>query len=147
MSRGLGCVQRAVLDYLATNPAGLLEGGAPREVPLSRVTMAVFGSDDDVKLASARRAVRTLAAAGLVEIHGRFADRLNGRKYEQRRYSREDGGHWWEVTIRETYVSRPWTEAERAAVEEGAARWAEAMRSFPALRAGATNAYRAGGAP
>jgi hypothetical protein len=120
MSRGHGRVQRAILDYLATDPGGLL-WGEPRAISLYRVTCAVFGVSrpTDSQRASARRAVRQLHGAGLIYVEKRVTvwakgDR-NRRFYLRRsRWSIPARG-LEEVSISEMNVSRLPTPEEEAA--------------------------------
>lgn len=66
MSRGLGRVQRAVLDYLATDPMGRWAGGQGWAYKRS-VVIAVAGDYSESADVSVRRAIRKLANAGLIE--------------------------------------------------------------------------------
>jgi hypothetical protein len=121
MSRGPGRVQRAILNYLATDPAGYIAGGAPDSVTVSAVAAVIFGTyrPTDAQRSSVRRAVRQLAAAGLVK-----ADRESTfctdyeRTYRQYRHGKSPssycqmGAPYHDVTISETWVCRAWTAEE-----------------------------------
>jgi hypothetical protein len=126
VSRGLGHVQQAVIKYLNTDPGGNLATG-PGDVPLTAVTRAVFKTDapTDAQRASTRRAVRSLAAKGLV-LTGRCAAgrwdpksewaRFYWRKVERRSPSGKllIGVFDEKVATSETFVSRALTPQEEA---------------------------------
>ena len=121
MSRGHGRVQRAIVDYLATDPGGRFQWGEPRGISLYRVTCAVFGVSQptDSQRASVRRAVRQLHGAGLIYLEERITvwakgDR-NRRSYWRRsRWSTPARG-LEEVSISEMNVRRLPTPEEDAA--------------------------------
>jgi hypothetical protein len=127
VSRGLGRVEQAVIKYLNTNPGKNLATG-PGDVPLTAVTRAVFKTDapTDAQRSSTRRAVRSLAAKGLVLISGRGAEgrwdpksewaRFYWRKVERRSPSGKllIGVFDEKVATSETFVSRPLTPQEEA---------------------------------
>ncbi|MEU0111495.1 hypothetical protein ABZ313_39960 [Streptomyces sp. NPDC006251] len=84
MSRGLGRVQRAVLAYVHSEPAGRSDvDGTPLAASVTGLARVVYGVEQpsDAQRAAVRRAARRLEAAGHVEVH-----RLRvGRSYTQRR--------------------------------------------------------------
>src|SRR5258707_13135587 len=121
MSRGLGRVQQATLAYLRTDPEGRYgEDGPPGDVELHQVACAVFGTTEptDAQKAATRRAVRSLAAAGLVRIIGRrsHADKCgpDDRFYEQVRWRGARGTRYRGAG---SEVNVPWasTESEKKA--------------------------------
>ncbi|WBP91949.1 hypothetical protein [Kitasatospora cathayae] len=99
MSRGLGRVQQAVLAHLATEPLGRSPlTGLPVWEPVREIAAAVFHvpQASGAQLASVRRAVRTLAAADLVD-HRRLA--LDGVTYVHQRGTPRRPVPRWEVRI------------------------------------------------
>jgi hypothetical protein len=121
MSRGHGRVQRAILDYLATDPSGRYKSGAPRDTPLYGVTCAVFGVSQptDSQRASVRRAVRQLHRTGLIHMEERVPvwgkDDPSWRSYWRRSRYPAPGRELEEVPVSEMHVSRLPTPEEAAA--------------------------------
>ena len=117
MSRGRGRVQRAILDYLATDPSGTFRSGVPESTPLYRVTCAVFGVSrpTDSQRASVRRAARQLHRAGLIRVDERVWDYSRGRRYQRRSRYAVPGRELEDVVVSEMHISRLPTPKEVAA--------------------------------
>ncbi|MGF1427501.1 hypothetical protein [Kitasatospora sp. LaBMicrA B282] len=99
MSRGLGRIQRAVLAHLATEPLGRSAlTGLPAWSSVREIAAAVFGVEraSEAQVASVRRAVRTLAAAGWID-YERLA--LEGVTYVQQRGVPRRPPPRWEARI------------------------------------------------
>jgi hypothetical protein len=149
MSKGHGATQRAVLDYLASQPRQHRQrvyrndqgeeyevqmGGEmvtrmwPRWVPLREVAEAIFGGPPArAQVESVRRAVKRLAAQNLAEITERdFRVELTRPSYPGEAVRR------WLLCVRS-----PLTEAEDAAMEplrQQAARATATLRGLSAMR-------------
>jgi hypothetical protein len=109
VSRGPGRVQRALLDYLSTDPKGTFMDTGPVDVSVTEAARAIFGAAEpsDAQRASVRRAARGLAAAGLIQSNGRRGwDAQPDRKYARR-------GR--QVQVSETFIQRLPTKEEQAA--------------------------------
>jgi hypothetical protein len=114
VSRGLGRIQRAVLDHLVS--LGENEDGIPRKAPVYQIAVAVFQTDQptDAQVSSVRRAVRTLANSRKVvtdrDLRYPFED-PHSRTYERRSKPFKHRGQWWRyqqtVPISETWVWLP----------------------------------------
>lgn len=108
MSRGPGRIQRAVLDYLHSNPEWNLRGIVPAKFTMLHLACHVHGVAEvtDSQLASVRRAVRTLAKTGAVRTY---------RANDGRRHYRARRGDWiTNVVIPETFVQRAMTDDEKS---------------------------------
>lgn len=65
MSRGLGRVQEGILDVLSLEPTGAIRGWCTA----TELTLAMYGQQASrAKLESVRRAMKSLAKAGMVEL-------------------------------------------------------------------------------
>lgn len=155
MSRGPGRIQRAVLDYLNTSPGRQNLQTGPDDVPLIAVTRAVFGTDQptESQRATVRRAVRTLYAAGKLQLTERVAEGKWDRSSEFARFYWRRGrfpyqgldGTWRQpmqkVPVAEMYVSRLPTEEEKARCQAAMRQMAaEAKALGPQPRLGALSA-------
>jgi hypothetical protein len=133
MSRGLGRVQRAILDYLATDPSGRWDtSGFPIPTTVYRVTCAVFGVSQptDSQRASVRRAARQLHRAGLIRLQERTVwGELNRRTYLRRKAYSEPGRELEKVPVSQMSVSRLPTPEEAAKQEDVNRRIMQYLRS------------------
>jgi hypothetical protein len=116
----MGRVQRALLDWLATDPEGTFGGAVssgPVDVSITEAACAIFGASEptDAQRASVRRAARKLADAGLIQSNGRRGwDARPDAHYIRR-------GR--EVQLSETFIQRLPTKAELAADRKAMKRW------------------------
>ncbi len=147
MSRGHGRIQRAILDYLATDPGGRSWLGTPKAVSLYRVTCAIFdvSQPTDSQRASVRRAARQLHRAGLIHAEGRVSESAEDYypwsvDYSRRSYWRRSrwptpGRELGEVSISEMHVRRLMTSKKRPASKaSGGKRSAEQVTLHPTSR-------------
>lgn len=117
MSRGPGRVQRALLDWLRTDPEGTFGDSGPVDVSITEAARAVFGVSEptDAQRAPIRRAAHRLAAAGLIQHNGRRGwDAQPDRHYTRR-------GR--QVQLSETFIQRIPTKDEQAAERKAMKRW------------------------
>lgn len=93
MSRGYGKTQRAILDYIATEPKGLNPYGVPDHCTIAEVAAHVYGSEPtEAQLVATRRAVRRLAADGTIEAAHSFVTPEVGRHLPERLQVQECDG-------------------------------------------------------
>jgi hypothetical protein len=82
MSRGYGRVQRAIIDWLATEPGGRNKRGVPVRSTIVQAAAHVYGTSEptEAQLVAVRRAVRGLAAAGAIENERGWGRPRNGAR-------------------------------------------------------------------
>lgn len=104
MSRGLGKTQRAILDFLASEPAGRhKKTGVPFHSSIAEVAAQVYGpAPTDAQLVATRRAVRRLAADGHLEVQRSTVELEQARRSPLATYVLQcagDGCEWCAAEI------------------------------------------------
>lgn len=112
-------MQRALLDWLKTDPGGTYKNSGPVDMSITEAARAVFGVDEptDAQRASVRRAARVLADKGLIQSNGRRGWDAGGPTYQRScgycGVTHRGSAH--EVQLSETYIQRLPTKSELAA--------------------------------
>src|SRR5215211_9390259 len=105
MSRGYGRVQRSILEWLATEPAGCNKRrGLPNRNTIADAAKHVYETSEptDAQLVATRRAIRGLAADRAVDVAFGAENPEKGRRLPRSTRVRECGGdgcEWCETGV------------------------------------------------